>query len=53
MLKEDAQAFNKDDRFQKAVDEALRTKRSVELAAMMEPAAMELGAIKLAAMESW
>ena len=38
MLKEDAQAFNKDVHFQKSVDEALKTKRSVELAAMIAEA---------------
>ena len=35
MFEEDAQAFNKDVRFQQAVDESLKTKRSVELAAAM------------------
>ena len=35
MLKEEAQAFNKDVRFQMAVGEALTTKRSVQLAAMI------------------
>jgi len=35
MLKEEAQAFNKDVRFQTAVGEALTTKRSVQLAAMI------------------
>ena len=35
MLAEEAECFNKDTRFQEAVGEALKIKRSVELAAMM------------------
>ena len=37
MFAEDAEAFNKDVRFQKAVDEMLKAKSSVEFAAMLVP----------------
>ena len=43
MFAEDAQAFNKDVHFQKAVDEALKAKRSVELAAMLVGAGAQGG----------
>ena len=43
MLNEDAQAFNRDVFFQKKVDEALKAKRSVELAAMLVGAGTQGG----------
>ena len=43
MLNEDAQAFNRDVFFQKKVDEALKAKRSVELAAMLVGAGAQGG----------
>ena len=43
LLEGKAEAFNKDMHFQKAVDDALKAKRSVELAAMLVGAAAEGG----------
>ena len=43
LLKGKAEAFNKDMHFQKAVDDALKAKRSVELAAMLVGAGAEGG----------
>ena len=43
LLEGEAEAFNKDMHFQKAVDDALKAKRSVELAAMLVGAGAEGG----------
>lgn len=52
MLQEEAHSFNNDARFQAAVEEALRTKRSVELAAVVVQQAAAEGAADGAARDA-